>query len=248
MGHSVTGEFVPVGGGTEQWVNEGALIEGLSCDGFAPRIGKVYSIDSKLQATLSSDPAGAGFYQCSEGASIPSKFVVSNAGNAGANGEYIRKDDSFNGYNSGALGIWYKAGTSSSSSDHWALLIYPNTNAYSVVIAKGYISNDKFMVQDQPYRVDKNFKTLDEAIELMKDTSKWSIMTGSNGGVSPAPAVEFVPVSGTWKGYKLSQNSDGTWSKADVEIDGLKVGGAEPQVGIVYNEDCTITVSNALGL
>jgi hypothetical protein len=230
-----------------EWVQSGTLKTGLECDGFTPRIGKVYSIDTKLQTALFSDPAGVGFYKCIAGASVPSKIIVSGAGNAEFNGEYSRMPDEF-GYNitsSNLLGIWYIPGAG--SSDHKAVVIKKN-NSYSLDICKGYVSNDRFNQQYTPYQTTKKGNSISEILEIASDPNNWRVQTGNNGGVAPAPTVELVQASGTWKGYKLSQNSDGTWSKAAVETDSLAVGGEEPQVGTIYNEDATIAISSALGL
>lgn len=230
-----------------EWVQSDTLQIGLECDGFLPRVGKIYSPNSKLQMALFGDPAGEGFYRCTAGASVPSKIIVSGAGNAEFNGEYSRMPDEF-GYNitsTNLLGIWYLPGTG--SSDHKAVVIKKNSS-YSLEIYKGYVSDDRYNGQYTPYQTTKKGDSISEVLEIASDPNNWRVQTGNSGGVAPAPTVELVPASGTWKGYRLTQNSDGTWSKADSETDSLTVGGEEPQVGTIYNEDATVAISSALGL
>ena len=177
--------------------------------------------------------------------------MLSGAGNADVNGEYVKKDNSFDSSGtSGLYGVWYNEASASSSTGPFALKIYFNRNAYSIVVERGSVMNDgRFSTTGTPYRIDANISTFDEALALMQNSSNWKYSSGSfDKGALPVPTVEYLPPSGTWKGYKLTKSSSGTWSKASVETANLPVRGADPVVGTIYNEDTTLTISSVLGL
>lgn len=199
---------------------------------------------NRRESTYTDDEFGIFFYRCSMPPTALDSLLVSGAGNTEYNGLYIGMENAFDGSgNSGLLRIWYKEGTDSYSADHKAIAVYANKNAYSILIAKGYIeSNGKFMHQSYPYRIDQNISTVDEAINLM-NSNIWTVMTGSSGGIDPGPTVEYLLPSGTWSGHKMIQNSDGSWSQEDAETTNLPIKGATPVVGGIYSKDTTVTIS-----
>ena len=199
---------------------------------------------NRRENTYTDDEFGIFFYRCSIPPTALDSLQVIGAGTTEYNGLYIGMDNSFDGSgNSGLLRIWYKEGTDNYSSDHKAIVVYANKNAYSILIAKGYIDSDgKFIHQTYPYRIDKNIKTVDEAITLM-NSNLWAVMTGSSGGIAPGPTVEYLLPSSTWSGYKMIQNDDGSWSQEETETANLSVKGATPAVGGIYSKDTTVTIS-----
>lgn len=179
---------------------------------------------------------GEVFYQCSSGASAAAALEVVSAGTPEVIGKYID------------IGVRNIEGTIVQKtwvkeSGDYAIVIRsaPPTNANLI---KGYLysNNTAFYQQTNMY----NQCPVDDLTEDAVANATWG--KGSGNGALPAPDVDYLPPSGTWKGYKLTKNSNGTWSKASTETADLPVKGADPVVGTVYNEDTTITVAKVKGI
>ena len=200
------------------YVYGSAVTSGLSIssDGFEPVSGATYSTDATMRSVTKQELNNMlpSYYKCTQLVSATSGgVIVESAGTAAVNGSYT---------------------LISSAVDSQRY-----TNASGNVLT-GYASGGKFSwgFLDSYQQMEYYW-----GISLDADPSHvevWNVQDGQ----SPAPVVSTVlPASDSWNGQLASVDSSGVWSFTSSITRGLSYDRLIPAVGKVYDEDCTMQIT-----